>query len=153
MSIPFTFWVVTKADKDGVPNIDSCYQLEPYAEKRWKHLVEHHEYPSNVEPVTIDFYPVPKTYDDAEARAGWDYARASIRTVGRGVELHNYAEGQSQISLPQVGQAVSDAWTAWREAQLASGNLEEAGREPPEELTRLFDERSGQLELFPRDLP
>lgn len=137
------------------PEVDSCYAKEEYAKKRYDHLMalDSSIDGANYEPVTIDFYPAPKTYDDAEVRAGWDYAAKAVRTVGRGAMLHDYGGPSRPISLPEVGAAVSDAWTAWREAQLASGNLEEAGREPPAELRSLFEERQGQLELFPRDLP
>lgn len=135
------------------PVVDSCYAEERYARKREEHLREQDGVFAVFQPVTIDFYPAPKTYDDAEVRAGWDYAAKAVRTVGKGAMLHDYGGPSRPISLPEVGAAVSDAWTAWREAQLASGNLEEAGREPPAELRSLFEERQGQLELFPRGLP
>jgi hypothetical protein len=52
-----------------------------------------------------------------------------------------------------LASAVSSAWTAWREAQIARGNLEAAAPEPPP-IAQLFEESpSGQLELFPRALP
>lgn len=56
---------------------------------------------------------------------------------------------QQPVSLAS---AVSDAWTSWRLAQVAQGNLEAAALEPPE-VAQLFEETpSGQLSLFPRDL-
>lgn len=137
-----------------IPYVEAkTYADSKYAYNRVRHIITQDGEQAWHQGLEVDFIPQVKTYDDAGARAAWDYARSAVRTIGAGAQLHDYGGPSRPISLPEVGEAVASAWAAWREAQLDAGNLEEAVQEPPGTLRDLFQERQGQLELFPRDLP
>lgn len=158
-------WVVayqqTQWQDGGDPDYDMMevqdlgYIDKAYADKRAEHLNYTREGRAYVYPVTVAI-PQPKmkteyvfpphpvlppsavfTPEPSSDKAQWAY-EAPRRVF------------QQPASLSDV---VSQTWTAWREAQIARGNLEAAAPEPPP-VAQLFEEsQPGQLSLFPRELP
>lgn len=142
---PEPFFVVMRLDKEGRPYIDSTYETMQYVNLRVKHLKE-------LDGVDSWYSRVEAPYlHPIENPERFMFPRGAVMTVGRGIELIDY--GPRELRRLSLGQAVEDAWTSWREAQAAAGNLEEAAQEPPAIPPELFEEHGGTLKLHPQDLP
>lgn len=130
-------WVVLV---DGISVQEQGYESEQMANLRIRHLREMDGVTATKWPVRVNSMPAPIPFD---------YPPSVVRTSGRGQELHDYG-ASAKFSL---GEQVLRTWTAWLSGQAASGNLDEAGLEPPAELPELFEMHGGQLKLHPQGLP
>jgi hypothetical protein len=139
---PSPFWVVIKLDEDGAPYVESTYEAGKYAQIRVKHLLANDKASAWAQEVVP-----PYTWLPLENPTKFRFKE----TRGRGQELLNYHEHSTDQD--SLGAALTRAWTSWREAQAARGNLEEAAQEPPPIPPELFEEPGAHLRLFPRDLP
>ena len=156
-----------RLSKDGIPYAEAQgYETEKYADLRIKHLLEldnaqgvkqlitppdTHTPPDMAEARQRALDEVEREYRELTSRQGAT-GRQPYATVGHGEILLNYGPQASGPAPSSLGSYVARAWSAWRDSQAAQGNLEEAAQEPPPIPPELFEERQGQLALFPRGL-
>lgn len=137
---------------------DLGYVDKAYADRRVKHLkeqyplcyVEAHSVKVAIPPAEPQYVPMPypvippippsAVFTKEDPNVKLQVAYSAPRRVFKQPE-------------PSLYDVVSGTWNAWREQQVTLGNLEAAAPEMPE-VRALFEESpTGQLSLFPRDLP
>lgn len=150
MSKPEPFFVVLRLDKDQVPYVDSSYETEKYASLRIKHLAELDGDTAWKHQVVAPYLWQPAP-EPRQLEFDFQPPRGIAMTVGRGAELIDY--GPRELRRLSLGQVVEGVWDAWRQAQIAAGNLETAALEPPPMPPELFEAHEGTLKLHPQGLP